>query len=118
MREEIRIGREMSNKGETEMAEKAESPYVCHVFVCTNNRHGERTSCADGDSADLRLGLKEAIRARGWSDRVRVSQCGCMGLCEVGANVMIYPQKVWFSRSDPHDSSEILACVEKILADS
>jgi len=32
------------------MAEKKESPFVSHIFVCTNDRGGERKLCADNNS--------------------------------------------------------------------
>jgi hypothetical protein len=41
------------------------SPYVCHVFVCTNDRKGERKSCADGNGADIRKALKKEVNTRG-----------------------------------------------------
>ncbi len=77
--------------------QKETSPYTCHVFVCTNDRHGERPSCADGGgNAALKDYLKDQVEKRGWKGRVRVSSGGCMGLCGKGPNVMIYPQKAWF----------------------
>ena len=29
--------------------QKEISPYACHIFVCTNDRRGEKKACADGD---------------------------------------------------------------------
>lgn len=91
------------------------SPYVCHVFVCVNDRKGARKSCADGASAALKDRLKQAVADRGWKPRVRVSSCGCMGLCEQGPNVMLYPQGVWFSGVGAGDADRILAEVERLL---
>ncbi len=75
------------------MAEKKESPFISHIFVCTNDRGGERKSCADNNSELVRSKVKEAVGEKGWKGKVRVSQSGCMGLCAKGSNVMIYPQK-------------------------
>jgi len=97
------------------MAKQNESPYVAHVFVCTNDRKGARKSCADGGSARLKDTLKDAVAAKGWKGRVRVSSSGCMGLCESGPNVIIYPQKIWFSGVTPADIPKILAALEQIL---
>lgn len=99
------------------MVKRNESPYLAHVFVCTNDRKGERKSCADGDSARLKDMLKDAVSAKGWKGKVRVSTCGCMGLCESGPNVIIYPQKIWFSRAAPDCLTEILSALEQVLAD-
>jgi (2Fe-2S) ferredoxin len=97
------------------MASKNESPYVCHIFVCTNDRSGQRKSCADGNSPLVRAALKEEIAKRSWKPRVRVSQSGCLGLCSNGPNVILYPQKVWFSEVSPSDVAEIIAKVEEFL---
>ena len=91
------------------------TPYVCHILVCINDRHGERPSCSDGMSLEIRDRLKEEVEKRGWKPRVRVSQSGCLGLCERGSNVMIYPQGIWFSAVTPADADAILAEVEKLI---
>ena len=98
------------------MANKNESPWVAHVFVCTNNRGGERKSCADNNSLIVKSKLKEAVNEKGWKEKVRISTSGCMGLCAKGSNVMIYPQKIWFSEVLPDDADEIIATIESIIA--
>ena len=97
------------------MANIKESPHVCHIFVCTNDREGKRKSCADGNSPMVRTLLKKEVGDRGWKKQVRVSTSGCMGLCGSGPNVMIYPQKVWFSEVSPEDVDQIVSRVGEIL---
>ena len=97
------------------MAELNESPYICHVFVCTNDRGGKRKSCADGNSPEVRAALKQAVADRGWKPKVRVSQSGCLGLCAKGANVILYPQKTWFSNVYLEDVDQIISAIEKIM---
>ena len=99
------------------MAIIKEFPYVCHIFVCTNDRQGERKSCADGNSPLVRTLLKKEISDRGWKKQVRVSPSGCMGLCGSGPNVIIHPQKVWFSGVTPEDVEQIVSRVGEILKD-
>lgn len=93
------------------------SPYVCHVFVCTNDRGGVRKSCADGKSPNVRKILKQAVAERGWKPQVRVSQCGCMGLCAEGPNIILYPQRMWFSSVAEQDVDRILDTIEGILTE-
>jgi len=97
------------------MDDEQKSPYDSHVFVCTNDRGGVRKSCADGNSQEIRARLKAEINKRGWKGRVRVSQCGCMGLCAKGPNVMIYPQKSWFSAATSEDANDIITRIESML---
>jgi len=94
-----------------------ESPYIAHVFVCTNDRKGERKSCADGNSALVKTKLKEAVEAKGWKGKVRVSTSGCLGVCGEGPNVMIYPQKIWFSEVSLNDVEAIVSAVERLMSD-
>jgi (2Fe-2S) ferredoxin len=92
------------------------SPYKCHIFICTNDRKGERKSCADnGVGPEIREYLKGQVEARGWKGRVRVSQSGCLGLCAQGSNVMIYPQGIWFSAVTKAEADQILDRVAKLL---
>jgi (2Fe-2S) ferredoxin len=97
------------------MENEKKSPYEIHVFVCTNDRGGTRKSCADGDSRQTRAMLKEEINKRGWKGRVRLSQCGCMGLCARGPNVIFYPQQSWFPAVKTEDVDEIITRLESIL---
>ncbi|HQL90685.1 MAG TPA: (2Fe-2S) ferredoxin domain-containing protein [Syntrophales bacterium] len=96
--------------------QKEISPHACHVFVCTNDRHGERKSCADGGNAALKDHLKDEVERRGWKGRVRVSSSGCMGLCGKGPNVMIYPQRAWFAMASPSDGEAILEEIGVLLS--
>ena len=91
-------------------------PFVCHVLVCVNDRQGARKSCADGQALAMKDLLKDEVARRGWKPRVRVSQCGCLGLCEKGPNIMIYPQGIWFSGVTEKDAPSILDTLEEILA--
>jgi len=95
---------------------KSVPPYKCHIFVCVNDRHGARKSCADGNSKEIRLRLKREVRARKWDPKdVRVSQSLCMGLCRRGPNVLIYPQQIWFSEVTLNDVNPIVEVVENLL---
>lgn len=95
-----------------------ESPYIAHVFVCTNDRKGERKSCADGNSQLLKAKLKDAVESKGWKGKVRVSTSGCLGVCGEGPNVMIYPQRLWFSGVSMNDVDAILSTIELLMSEA
>ncbi|MBN2161368.1 MAG: (2Fe-2S) ferredoxin domain-containing protein [Pontiellaceae bacterium] len=92
-----------------------ESPYQCHIFVCTKTRDGIRRSCGDHDNGGLKAALKQEIKDRGWKSRVRVSDSGCLGLCDEGPNVLIHPQKIWLSAVTSEDIPDIIQTIEKLL---
>lgn len=97
------------------MAVQNESPFDVHVFVCTNDRRGERKSCADDDSELVKAALKKAVDGKGWKGKVRVSTSGCLGLCATGPNVLVYPQKVLFSGVSPEDAESIVSALEQFI---
>ena len=96
---------------------KNESPYISHVFICTNDRAGASKSCSDSNSPLVKAKLKGVAHEKGWTGKVRISTSGCMGLCAKGPNVMIYPQKVWFSDVSPDDLNDIVSAIEGFLRD-
>jgi (2Fe-2S) ferredoxin len=99
------------------MLKQKELPYVSHVLVCTNDRGGERKSCADNNSKLIKANLKNTVNEKGWKGKVRISTSGCMGVCAKGSNVIIYPQNVWLSEVTPDDVGEIVSIIERVMAD-
>lgn len=97
------------------MAKVKETPFVCHIFVCTHDRGEGEKSCGGNDSKLVRELLKEEAAVRDWKKQVRVSQSGCLGPCDEGPNVMIYPQKIWFSGVSANDVKQIISAVEEII---
>jgi (2Fe-2S) ferredoxin len=100
------------------MAQQDNTPYICHVLVCTFDRAGERKSCGDEEGVELRAVLKTEVAARGWKKWVRVSQTGCLGKCEEGPNVMLYPSGLWYSHTSLDDVDNILSEIENILREN
>lgn len=94
-----------------------ESPYQAHLFLCMKSRGGGRKSCGDGDNPDLKAILKEEVKKRGWKPMVRISDSGCLGVCEAGPNIMIYPQKIWLSDVSKADVPEIMELVGSLVAE-
>ena len=96
-----------------------QAPYRCHIFVCVNDRRGARKSCADGRSHEIRQLLKDRIAELQLPPgSIRVSQSLCMGLCERGPNLMIYPQGIWHFGVKIEDIDAIVAEVLGLLAES
>lgn len=94
-----------------------QSPFRCHIFVCVNDRQGARKSCADGGGAEIRRILKQRFQELQLPpDSVRVSQSLCMGLCNEGPNLMIYPQGLWYSGVQVEDIDSIVQQIETLLA--
>lgn len=92
--------------------EQKDVPYQKLILVCTNER-AQCPCCAAKDSMRLVDDLKSAVEKLGLKEIVRVTKTGCLGMCALGANVMIYPDSVWLQQVTPAD----LPCIiEKHIA--
>lgn len=80
-----------------------------HVFVCVQARppgHPRGACQAKGGMALAQAFLAE-LQKRAAYDTVTVTQAGCLGPCDTGANVLVYPEGVLYGRVDVHDVAEI-----------
>lgn len=83
--------------------------YTCHAFVCTNVRpEGHpRGSCARRNAVALREYMKTKAKAMGLND-VRINAAGCLDRCELGPNVVLYPEGIWYTIKSEADVDEVL----------
>jgi (2Fe-2S) ferredoxin len=83
--------------------------YERHIFMCTNVRpEGHpRGCCAAGGSEKLRGYLREKARQMG-IENIRGNAAGCLDRCELGPNMVIYPEGVWYHYETTADIDEIL----------
>ena len=94
---------------------KRETRYKVHVFVCTREKENSK-ACAEGDAVAVKDRLKSVSEERGWKPSVRISESGCLGVCGAGPNVMIYPQKIWYTGVKLEDIEEIITDIEDLLS--
>jgi|GEM_PF-255534 len=81
---------------------------VKHVFVCVQNRPPThpRSSCAQKGSQDILQAFWAESQRRGVQD-IAVSFSGCLGPCDIGPNVIVYPDGVLYSGVKIEDVSVI-----------
>jgi (2Fe-2S) ferredoxin len=83
-------------------------PFQYHVFACAQQKPDGLPCChARGAEATINA-LRREVGARGLADTVQITQCGSMGLCESGPNLVVYPEGVWYSGVKPEDVAEIV----------
>ena len=83
-------------------------PFRFHLFVCTQHKPEGIPSCAASGSFAVRDALDREIQARGLDNEVQLTTCGCMGLCDEGPVMVVYPAGVWYRRVQPADVAEIV----------
>ncbi len=99
-----------------------------HLFICANARHDAcKQSCNDNGEADAALEfLKTRSKELGLAGpgKLRISKAGCLGRCESGPAMVIYPEARWYTYIDEEDLNDILIqdlqnrqAVERLLID-
>jgi (2Fe-2S) ferredoxin/predicted O-methyltransferase YrrM len=79
-----------------------------HLFVCTQQKSEGVPSCPASGSLAVLEGLDREVQKRGLKPDVQLTTCGCMGLCDEGPVMVIYPEGVWYRRVQSSDVSEIV----------
>ncbi|HED15114.1 MAG TPA: (2Fe-2S) ferredoxin domain-containing protein [Gammaproteobacteria bacterium] len=84
--------------------------YRYHVFFCCNQRKNGETCCEDAGAAGMREYAKQRCKSLGIHapGGIRINKAGCMGRCEQGPVVVIYPQGIWYTYVDEADIDEII----------
>jgi len=83
-------------------------PFRFHLFVCTQQKPEGVPSCPSRGSLAVLDALDREIQGRGLNSDVQLTTCGCMGLCDEGPMMVVYPEAVWYRRVQPSDVSEIV----------
>ncbi|GAB4063273.1 (2Fe-2S) ferredoxin domain-containing protein [Uliginosibacterium sediminicola] len=80
-----------------------------HVFVCSQSRppNHPRGSCQQKGSTDVLQSFWSELQKRGVYDKIAVTYSGCLGPCDVGTNVLVYPEGVLYNNVTPGDVAEI-----------
>ena len=90
-----------------------------HVFVCTQNRPPQhpRGSCASkGGTAVLQAFWAEQQKRQAY-DQLSITYSGCLGPCDQGANVLVYPEAVMYRNVTDADVAEIFNSAIEALCD-
>ena len=83
--------------------------YETHVFCCVNQRPAghPRSCCADRGGKDLHGYMKSRAKELGIKN-IRVNQSGCLDRCELGPNMLIQPEGIWYQIRTKADVDEVL----------
>ncbi len=84
--------------------------YEKHIFICTNRRPDghPKGSCAEKGSEEIAQTFKKKIAELGMNKTCRVNTSGCLGACEFGPSIVIYPEQVWYGGVKTDDIEEII----------
>ncbi len=85
--------------------------YPYHVFVCANRRPPghPKGSCAERGCNDLLMALTEAVDTNELWEAVKVNSTNCLGPCDNGPSIVVYPEGIWYGGVKPADVPELVA---------
>lgn len=98
-----------------------------HVFVCSQQRPPghPRGSCAAAGATPVLQAFWAELQKRQAYEKVAVTYSGCLGPCDGGPNVLVYPEGVLYRGVTAADVGEIFdqhlqagAVVERLRADA
>ncbi len=84
-------------------------PFRIHIFVCTQQKPEGVACCPASGSFAVLTELDREIQARGMGNDVQLTTCGCLGLCDEGPIMAVYPEGLWYRRVQPADVAEIVS---------
>lgn len=81
-----------------------------HVFFCCNQREAPDTCCNNHNASAVHVYAKDKIKALGLNGPgdVRINKAGCLGRCDDGPILVIYPEGTWYTYIDHEDIDEII----------
>lgn len=83
-----------------------------HVFFCANQRANQDSCCNNHGAQAMRDYVKDKVKQLGISDtdnRIRINSAGCLGRCDEGPVLVIYPEATWYTYVDASDLDEIIS---------
>ena len=73
-----------------------------HVLLCYGG------ACISSGAESLKEAMEKAINEVGIQNEVDVITTGCMGTCELGPIMIVYPDGVFYQKVKPEDAEEIV----------
>lgn len=84
--------------------------YQRHLFFCVNQRSSGKQCCAQSHAQEACSAAKAQLKRLGLHGpgQCRVSSSGCLGRCEDGPVLVIYPDAVFYRYDSPEEVQEII----------
>lgn len=81
-----------------------------HVFFCCNQREAGEQCCNTVGGTEMFAYAKDRIGGLKLNGpgQIRINKAGCLGRCDQGPVMVVYPEEVWYSFFDKEDVEEII----------
>lgn len=84
--------------------------YEKHIFFCLNQRANEKKCCFTNDTESLFSFAKQYLKQIDHDKKlkIRINKAGCLGRCQEGPVIVIYPDGIWYRYENEDDIKEII----------
>ena len=81
-----------------------------HVFICSQQRPAghPRGSCGEKGAATLMPAFSHGVMKYNLANKVSLVATGCLGPCQAGASVLVYPGNVLYANVTEADVDTII----------
>lgn len=81
-----------------------------HFFICTNNRPSghPKGSCVEKGAVEVINTLQQKVETANLWGKVKITGTGCLGPCQAGPVVVVYPEGIWYRVPSVSDAEEII----------
>ena len=70
--------------------------YDKHIFVCTNQKPDGKKCCGEAFGLEAVVKLRLRIKEANLPGTIRVQKAGCLGVCQQGPAMVIYPEGIFY----------------------
>ena len=84
--------------------------YKKHLFFCTNQRKDGKKCCGKTNTKELYNYAKDSCRDNNklGKNKIGITESRCLGRCEFGPVMVVYPEGVWYRYQNEADIDEII----------
>lgn len=84
--------------------------YQKQLFFCINQRNSGKRCCGAGRAEELSQYAKQKLKKLGLHEpgRFRVNTSSCLGRCDEGPVLVVYPQGTWYRYTCEQDIDDII----------
>jgi len=79
-----------------------------HVFVCTNQKVGDKPCCGEVRGTEILNKLKLMAKENGLLGEIRIQKAGCLDACNHGPAMVVYPEGTYYGNVGLDDLKDII----------
>ncbi|MGI6038440.1 MAG: NAD(P)H-dependent oxidoreductase subunit E, partial [Limnochordia bacterium] len=102
VREKYQGELELRNGKDGQAVNGKKGVYRAHILVCAG------AGCVSTKCLAVKDALQERLAAKGLAEEIQVVETGCIGTCDLGPVIIIYPDGVFYQKLTPADAEEIV----------